>query len=150
MPKQNNISMYEKHNSDEKYENVCVYMCICVYMCKTIPANTRHSPNVGTMLAHRLRRWSNIGWMSRVCWDTPTPSLTRTCTTMCNMSHEANYTVQSVCIYFHPLEVVSRWRDPQLQVSENTYGLDLDESSLPEGRLCNQRDIKKISLKQSR
>ena len=25
-----------------------------------IPANTRHQPNVGTMLAHRLRRWPNI------------------------------------------------------------------------------------------
>ena len=25
-----------------------------------IPANTRHSPNAGLMLAQRLRRWSNI------------------------------------------------------------------------------------------
>ena len=25
------------------------------------PANTRHSPNVVSMLAHRLRRWPNIG-----------------------------------------------------------------------------------------
>ena len=24
------------------------------------PANTRHSPNAGTMLVHRLRRWPNI------------------------------------------------------------------------------------------
>ena len=24
------------------------------------PADTRHSPKVGLMLAHRLRRWSNI------------------------------------------------------------------------------------------
>ena len=24
------------------------------------PANTRHSPNVASMLAHRLRRWPNI------------------------------------------------------------------------------------------
>ena len=44
------------------------------------PANTRHSPNVGSMLARRQRRrpnidptlvdqhWPNIGWMSRVCW----------------------------------------------------------------------------------
>ena len=25
-----------------------------------IPANTRRSPNVGLLLAHRLRRWPNI------------------------------------------------------------------------------------------
>ena len=25
------------------------------------PANTTHRPNVGPMLAHRLRRWANIG-----------------------------------------------------------------------------------------
>ena len=25
-----------------------------------IPANTRHSPNAVSMLAHRLRRWPNI------------------------------------------------------------------------------------------
>ena len=24
------------------------------------PANTKHSPSVGTMLAYRLRRWPNI------------------------------------------------------------------------------------------
>ena len=25
-----------------------------------MPANTKRSPNVGTMLAHRLRHWPNI------------------------------------------------------------------------------------------
>ena len=32
------------------------------------PANTKHRPNVETMFGHRLRRWPNIGPMSRVCW----------------------------------------------------------------------------------
>ena len=31
---------------------------------------------------------------------------------------------------FHPLEVVSRWRDPQLQVSENYSGLTKWRSTL--------------------
>ena len=31
-----------------------------------IPANTTHPPNVGLMLAHRLQRRPNIGWMYRV------------------------------------------------------------------------------------
>ena len=29
--------------------------------CAKFPTNTRHQPNVWPMLAHRLRRWSNIG-----------------------------------------------------------------------------------------
>ena len=30
------------------------------HMWYTIPMNTRHPPNVGLILAHRLRRWANI------------------------------------------------------------------------------------------
>ena len=46
---------------------------LCFYVCTVIadrhthhPANMRHSPNVVSMLAHRMRRWPNIAWMSRV------------------------------------------------------------------------------------
>ena len=35
------------------------------------------------------------------------------------MQWEHNFNVISYIVYFHPLEAVSRWRDPQLQVSEN-------------------------------
>ena len=34
-----------------------------------IPANTRHRPNVRPMLGQHRRRWTNIGWMFRVCWE---------------------------------------------------------------------------------
>ena len=40
--------------------------------------------------------------------------------TMCNKPRALNPSTAKLCnLNFHPLEVVSRWRDPQLQVSEN-------------------------------
>ena len=36
------------------------YFQIRYFTISRYPANTRLSPNVGTMLVHRLRRWSNI------------------------------------------------------------------------------------------
>ena len=46
---------------------------LCFYVCTVIadrhthyPENLRHSPNVVSMLAHRMRLWPNIAWMSRV------------------------------------------------------------------------------------
>ena len=41
---------------------------------------------------------------------------------MCHQKGEGKYDTNGMYLNlnFHPLEVVSRWRDPQLQVSENT------------------------------
>ena len=50
----------------------------------------KHRRNVGLMLVHRLRLWTNINPQSAKLNN----------------------------LNFHPLKVVSRWRDPQLQVGE--------------------------------
>ena len=34
--------------------------CIATTTAGALPANTRHSPNVGSMAGHRLRRWPNM------------------------------------------------------------------------------------------
>ena len=44
----------------KKYGTLSVFL-------RVLPANTRHSPNVISMLAHRLRRWPNMGITLREC-----------------------------------------------------------------------------------
>ena len=55
------------------------------------PRDTKRSPDAGLMLVHFLWRWPNINPLTAKLFN----------------------------LNFHPLEVVSRWHDPQLQVSEN-------------------------------
>ena len=45
----NHVDKHLSCNHGNKYRTTC-----------HIPANTRHSPNVGSMLAQRRRRWASI------------------------------------------------------------------------------------------
>ena len=49
--------------------DISVNIVVIPFSCwRYIPANTRHSPNAVSMLAHRLRRWPNIETALSVCW----------------------------------------------------------------------------------
>ena len=63
------------------------------------------------------QRWASIWSTSRVCWDwLDNDSLRRL--TFFPLSYISE-------LKFHPLEVVSRYRDPQLQVGEKYYLFNL-------------------------
>ena len=61
------------------------------------------------------RFWTrHIKW--RIFWPR---DFTKVCIHFCLFNHLTMLTDKLLNLNFHPLEVVSRWRDPQLQVSEN-------------------------------
>ena len=70
---------------------------------KVSPANTRHWINVVLTLVHRQRVSIFL-----ICWF------------MYLLPHVNPLAAKLFNWNFHPLEVVSRWRDSQLQVSENS------------------------------
>ena len=51
------------------------------------------------------QHWSSVGSMSRVCWEA--------------IDRFNPYPAKLIYLNFQPLEVVSRYRDPQTQVVEN-------------------------------
>ena len=76
------------------------------------PSKHLTSPNAGLMLFHRLRRWANVKPTlgERLVFVKPFPA-------------------KLIYIHFQSLEVVSRYRDPQLQVTENdSYLFDFRSS----------------------
>ena len=48
-----------------------IYLEKCCVSGRSLQANTKCWISAGLMLAHRLRRWTNIGWALCVCWDPP-------------------------------------------------------------------------------
>ena len=102
---------------------------------RTHIANTRRWPNVGSTTC--------ASWDKLLCkakgqhiavtftlitecfeWDAPPVFLNHFWNTQCNVNQNKcmcfnPLTAKLFNLNFHPLEVVSRWRDPQLQVSEN-------------------------------
>ena len=106
----------------------------------------RRLPSARLMLGNRRRRWTNIkpalgsrlesaGWLDagaaykQLSIAQSYPDNDRIWYKMLD-KYLNPLTVKLFNLNFHPLEVVSRWRDPQLQVSENYSDLTIWRSTV--------------------
>ena len=72
------------------------------------------------MLDQRWRRWDDVVQMLYKCFVFQERDVSLTlCLLITTIVVFNPLTAKLFNLNFHPLEVVSRWRDPQLQVSEN-------------------------------
>ena len=88
-------------------------------------SNNSHWPGGRLMLAQRRKRWTTLNqhWVSASCLlgkDVILKVIVLTLWPLISTIVTFNpLTAKFFNFNFHPLEVVSRWRDPQLQLSEN-------------------------------
>ena len=114
---------------------ISLRLCMLIIRLHTQEARDIHSIWVDSMSATLAQHWTGIGWTSHVCCL----SFIRCCWTNAGLMlvHRLRrwtninpLTAKLFILNFHPLEVVSRWRDPQLQVSENYSDLTKRRSTL--------------------
>ena len=106
---------------------------IIVYTASLVPEPSQQTRGIHPMLfqcwASVYESWptlKQLGWISRVYWDTISLEIMIVDLLYLKLVHNLKnthiinpLTAKLFNLDFHPLEVVSRWRDPQLQVSEN-------------------------------